>query len=387
MSKVKAKLKAENRKKKKIEEERNRKYKLESEKKLYLEKRENDKKRNIKYALQIEREKKKTSKESITKARINQKINPYVHRIVISIGDDKELSKDFILEELDAAFVGNRDSKSFVINSGFKKTEYLGAINRRNKAIEDGPQMVMNQIRVELATKHGISYCSKVLLSIVDRTMQIYALGKYNNTENNTSLCGENLSLDMNSKRLKELLQSYSDMLRKPKLFGTDSLSEQYLSLARTIEKPSEELSDHIKFMSLISIAGKRVKTAVIPEKILSTITTDLKIVSTVDIKYWKEALQVLSKVEKKQEIFYRIIELGRQIGDIHGVCAINVAPAIHNAFNLLFLEYPNKSDIEIITKELKIPSNDCSFITGSVVSGAVFGNQYKDWIFKHTGI
>ncbi|GAW87842.1 hypothetical protein bplSymb_SCF21301P001 [Bathymodiolus platifrons methanotrophic gill symbiont] len=386
MSKKKAKEKAYNKYLRKLKEEKDRQERIIVEKQFIAEKTKQYQERNKKHNQQKEREEKKTSKESIKKERINQISTPYVNRIVSRLGDNKQLAKDFILEELDAAFVGNSDSKSFVINSGFEKSEYLGSISREIKAVEDGPQLVMNQIRIELATKHGISYCSKVLLSIVDRTMQIYALGKYKNIENNTSLIGENLSLDKNVEDLKELLQSYSDMLHKPKLFGTDSLSTQFLSVARTIDKPSKELSDHIKFMTLISIAGKRVKTAFIPEKILSAINTDLTIVSTVDIKYWKEALQVLSKVEKNQKIFYRVIELGRQVGDINSVCAINVAPAIYNAFNLLFLEYPNKSDIELVAKDLNIPFYDCSFVTGSVY-GSIFGYQYKDWVFKHTGI
>lgn len=221
MSKKKAKEKAYNKYLRKLKEEKDRQERIIVEKQFIAEKTKQYQERKKKHNQQKEREEKKTSKESIKKERINQISTPYVNRIVSRLGDNKQLAKDFILEELDAAFVGNSDSKSFVINSGFEKSEYLGSISREIKAVEDGPQLVMNQIRIELATKHGISYCSKVLLSIVDRTMQIYALGKYKNIENNTSLIGENLSLDKNVEDLKELLQSYSDMLHKPKLFGT----------------------------------------------------------------------------------------------------------------------------------------------------------------------
>ncbi len=386
MSKKKAKEKSLNKYMRKMEEEKSRKKQIETDKDALAEKTNENQERNKKQNDRRGREDFALSKEAIKKELINKKISPYVCRIASHLGDDKQLAKDFVLEEIDAAFVGNRDSKNFVINSGFEKDEYSGAMSRGIKAVEDGPQEEMNQIRIELATKYGIPYASKVLLSVVDRIMQLYALGRYRNVLNHAGVVEGAFSSGEAYKSLKGLLQSYEDFLYKPKLFGTGDLSTSFISVARGIDEPTEELSDHINFMILVSMAGKRIKTAFIPREILSIVHTDLEIVSTIDIKHWKETLHALSLVEKNQAAFFRAIELGRQVGDINDVCAINVAPAIYNAFNLLFREHPDKSELKRLADEFNLPFEDLSFVTGSV-SGAVSDNKYKEWVFKHTGI
>ena len=93
----------------------------------------------------------------------------------------KDLAKQFVLEELDAARQGNDYAKNFVKNSGFKSVEYVGAINRtRWEGDESELEHLQLFLRSFLMKISDIDLMVKLSISVVDEIMQRWELGKYN---------------------------------------------------------------------------------------------------------------------------------------------------------------------------------------------------------------
>ena len=95
--------------------------------------------------------------------------------------DSKELAMQFVLEELDAARQGDiKDAISFVKNSGFSPSEYIGAMNK-TKWSGDGNklesiQMLMRNFTYRVSNKNLMC---KLNIEIVDEIMKSWKLGKY----------------------------------------------------------------------------------------------------------------------------------------------------------------------------------------------------------------
>lgn len=92
----------------------------------------------------------------------------------------KKVALQFVLEELDGASQGNETSIAFARNSGFSEDEYENAIMNSIVDVDgsDGPQAFLN-ILIELNDRELMS---KMRIAIVDNIMQIWKLGKYEET-------------------------------------------------------------------------------------------------------------------------------------------------------------------------------------------------------------
>ena len=89
-----------------------------------------------------------------------------------------KVALQFVLEELDAARQGNNTAINFVNNSGFEENEYVGAMANSFEEVDgsDGPQqMILSQIM----SVSSIDTKVKLRVTIVDKVMQEWKLGKY----------------------------------------------------------------------------------------------------------------------------------------------------------------------------------------------------------------
>ena len=95
----------------------------------------------------------------------------------------KDLAKQFVLEELDAAIKGNEYAKDFAKNSGFKSYEYVGALNRtRWKGEESELERIQLFVREAFIFPiRDIDLMVKLSIAVLDRVMQRWELGKYLN--------------------------------------------------------------------------------------------------------------------------------------------------------------------------------------------------------------
>lgn len=89
----------------------------------------------------------------------------------------KAVAYQFILEELEAASMGNHLSKDFVKHSGISESEYKGAMDNSMTAVDgpDGPQQFLRFIGMQLSEPLNV----QVSLKILDGVMQHFSIGKY----------------------------------------------------------------------------------------------------------------------------------------------------------------------------------------------------------------
>ncbi len=380
MSKKKAKEKAKKRNERRLSDEVVRTNKVRDEKVIVELKNVGDRKRN-----NIQRKRKQREELMISneKNKVNKIILPYIERINNSLNGDRDLALCFILEELDGASNGGQEAKRFVRDSGVITQDYAGTMSLGNKAVEEGPQLVMNGIRMEVASEKGLGYAIKVQLSIVDRIMCLYGFGKYSGKEDLTEISVD-YSIASN-KELRELLTSYSDLLFKPKVFNTEKMSRLFISVSASIESPSRELQDHVQFMKAIYMSSVNVVSRDMPRHIRESVQTDLNAVSLIPLDKWLQALELIKPGFKYDADFHRVIELGRQVGDVGGRCVINVAPAIYNAFNFLFLESHDQECFLKVSRELNLDFSDTTMVSGAV-SGGLNYNVYSEWVYSLIG-
>lgn len=101
--------------------------------------------------------------------------------VIIREIPDKNTARQFVLEELDAARQGSEEAQKFVRASGFKKSEYEGAMN--NPAWEENEKIAALQIilrAISCQIDNEDMRC-KVNLLVVDSVMRHWKLGKYKN--------------------------------------------------------------------------------------------------------------------------------------------------------------------------------------------------------------
>ena len=104
--------------------------------------------------------------------RIAEEMNEYI--------DSKELARQFVLEELDAARQGDEYAVNFAINSGFSRSEYIGAM-QKTKWGGDSNKLEHIQLFMRNFTHrlNDIDLMCKLQTSIVDEIMKLWKLGKY----------------------------------------------------------------------------------------------------------------------------------------------------------------------------------------------------------------
>lgn len=105
-------------------------------------------------------------------------IAPLVNEKIGSI----RVAKQFVLEELDAARQGNLKAQRFVKESGYDEDEYKGALRNSFEEVDgaNGPQQMLNMLLVP-QLQHNMDLMVDLRTKIIDRVMEHWGLGKYQN--------------------------------------------------------------------------------------------------------------------------------------------------------------------------------------------------------------
>lgn len=85
----------------------------------------------------------------------------------------------FVLEEVEAASMGNQESKLFAGNSGISAGDYKGAMRRSSPEIDgpDGPQQYL--IGASMQLRSDKNQMIKFRITVVDNVMKHWAIGRY----------------------------------------------------------------------------------------------------------------------------------------------------------------------------------------------------------------
>jgi Leucine-rich repeat (LRR) protein len=132
----------------------------------------------------------------------------------------KDLARQFVLEELDAARQGNDFAQNFVKSSGFKSFEYVGAINRTKwEGDESELEHIQLFLRGFLIKISDINLMVQLSTTVVDKIMKIWGLGKYDNYDP---------EINETLQKLTELLQKeeVQEALTQSETFGTVGINQ-----------------------------------------------------------------------------------------------------------------------------------------------------------------
>ena len=92
----------------------------------------------------------------------------------------KELAKQFVLEELDAARHGDEFAQNFARESGYKPSEYIGAMGETKwKGEESELEHLQLFVRVFTSKISDPTFRAKLSIAVVDEFMKHWKLGKY----------------------------------------------------------------------------------------------------------------------------------------------------------------------------------------------------------------
>jgi len=142
----------------------------------------------------------------------------------------KDLAKQFVLEELDAARQGNKYAKNFVKNSGFNSIEYVGAMNKtRWEGDESELEHLQLFLRAFLMKISDIDLMVKLSTSVVDEIMRRWKLGKYENL-NEDNFSNEKKLVNVVEKKYNQPEGILANINNDLNAFFTESLlnSEDY---------------------------------------------------------------------------------------------------------------------------------------------------------------
>lgn len=132
----------------------------------------------------------------------------------------KDLARQFVLEELDAARQGNDFAQTFVKSSGFKSFEYIGALNKTKwEGDESELEHIQLFLRAFLMKISDIDLMVKLSTTVVDKIMQRWGLGKYDNYDP---------EINETLQQLMELLQKeeVQEALTQSETFGTVGINQ-----------------------------------------------------------------------------------------------------------------------------------------------------------------
>ncbi len=97
--------------------------------------------------------------------------------------NDKKKAYQFILEEIEAASLGNEEAIRFALDSGIPSSEYTGAMKRSRPEIDGktGPQQFLSIITMQLSSDKDLMV--KFRTKVVDKVMKHFYFGKYASNE------------------------------------------------------------------------------------------------------------------------------------------------------------------------------------------------------------
>lgn len=102
-----------------------------------------------------------------------------VAEVICSKLTNEKYAYQFVLEEIEAASMGNQDSKLFADRSGIAPQEYKGAMRRSSPEIDgpDGPQQYLVGASMQLMSDKNLMI--RFRTTVVDNVMKHWAIGKY----------------------------------------------------------------------------------------------------------------------------------------------------------------------------------------------------------------
>ncbi len=111
---------------------------------------------------------------------INEAVKKIIS-IIESKKNSKEVARQFVLEELDAARQGNDFLKDRIKNFYINDTDYIGAMNRSWEDVDGptGPQQFLVVLTMQISKKIGIDNATMVRISIVEYIMCHYKIGRF----------------------------------------------------------------------------------------------------------------------------------------------------------------------------------------------------------------
>lgn len=183
----------------------------------------------------------------------------------------QEMAYQFILQELDAASLGNSTAIQFVESSGISQNEYSGALDNSTPDI-DGPQQFLTVLSNDLS--NNLELMVEFRCKIVEKVMKKFEIGKYMTTS-------KNQMLDPSNEKLAHLFQSLKTVLEDDKSVMP--------SLTLNIPIPAIAKENHIHF---------RQKNIDLAKELLSKLTKVTQYDEETIIRY---ALQHHDKAKKRQ--------------------------------------------------------------------------------------
>jgi hypothetical protein len=118
---------------------------------------------------------------------IEKGIELTVNRLVESIEsrvNSREAALQFVLEELDAARMGNDFVRDKIKSLYFLESEYVGAMDRSRADVDSGSgtRQILLRFSSELSLLYGVDFAGAVRISIVEYVARHFQLGRYHVT-------------------------------------------------------------------------------------------------------------------------------------------------------------------------------------------------------------
>ena len=370
MSKMKAKQRAQKRIEERKKQEKQRINKVEQEKQSF--------------ALQqhkcIERNKAENLVEADIKARMEQKNSPIskylknkipaiVEEVLAAI-ENKELAYEFVLEELDAAYLGSDTAKEFAVNSGIPIKTFMGALSGiSNIDGATGPQQTLLRHSMALINNgKSMDYAVAMRTTVVDHVMKHYAFGMYS----------AEILKQSHLEKVTELNDEYQLFLKNPKKAGVDKLLSQMIPLAECIS--DERFEKYRVFLKILDLCRGNIQARIIPTAMQDRIMTDFTYLCLIRQDRYLQAIKATFNSGVQQELFVKALDLPRQFGNIeHGTAVINVAPVINNIIHYIFTMLP---DDYFVDQQRPIVETVVGAITTSIDSL----NKLTRWIKSEVG-
>lgn len=91
---------------------------------------------------------------------------------------NRGVARQFVLEDLHGASMGNKSSQQWAANSGYPADMYLGSLNHSSPEVDgpDGPQMFLNMMSLEISDE---PLRAEFRMQVTEHIMRHFQLGKY----------------------------------------------------------------------------------------------------------------------------------------------------------------------------------------------------------------
>lgn len=364
MSKKKAALKARKRQEKKLQLREGREQAIRDSKEREHKQATEDRERN-----RLIRQEKEAQVQSAFNHKHTKLIRSDSNRLIATLRNlikaDDGVARQFLLEEVEAANLGNEAARYFAQESGFAPEEYQGAMENSVSTVDGpgGPQQYLLREMARLMEKRGMSHAVAVRVTVVDSLMQFYRAGRYAIQDNGQAL-------------LQAMFTEYFRYCEQPQS-GIKPLINLILESEKHLDDQVGEIKAYYDFVKIMARCPEHIYSSYLPRGL--NISSDLGLVSVVSIKQWLSAVRYLSSTGISQDDLYRAIECGRQVGNPDSCqCVINTAPAICNLMSFIYLQTHLRYDLSDFTERMW----DTSEVTGAMTGNAGQMAELQSWLF-----